>query len=148
MFENPDTTRERHVKHRILRLLLGIAAFGWLISVLGVVLPWDWALVGLQGLGAPEIAHDPMLDYWMRMAAGAFTGIGIFFLLLALHPERYANLIRPAGMLMVAEGVVLLVHGLRLGLRPFPFVGDTSFCLLIGLGIWLLHRETSPSGTQ
>lgn len=129
------------MKRRLLRLLLGVAAFGWLISVLGVVFPWDWAVIGFQGLGAGDIPHDPMLNYWMRMAAGAFTGIGVVFLLLAFWPDRYANLIRPAGILMVAEGLVLLVHGLRLGLGPFPLVGDVSFCLLIGLGICLLHSE-------
>lgn len=39
------------------------------------------------------------------------------------------------GGFMVVEGLVLLVHGLMLGLGPLPFYVDTAFCLLIGAGI-------------
>jgi hypothetical protein len=41
---------------------------------------------------------------------------------------------------MVVEGIILLVHGLRLGLPPFPFYGDTSACILGGAGILYLSR--------
>ena len=131
------------MKMRLLRLLLLAAAFAWAVSVVAVVLPWPIAVTALQGLGAGTIPSDPMLDYWLRMAAGAFTGVGIFFLALALWPERFANVIGMASVLMFAEGLVVLVHGFRLGLRPFPFYADTAFCLVVGGGIWLLRRETA-----
>ena len=83
-----------------------------------------------------------MVDYWMRMAAGAFTGIGIFVFFVALWPHKFRNVIGLIGALSVLEGLILLVHGLRLGLPPFPFYGDTAFCLLIGAGIWILRNET------
>jgi len=38
---------------------------------------------------------------------------------------------------MLLEGIVLLVHGLRLGLPPTPFMGDTAFCITGGIGILL-----------
>jgi len=123
---------------------LFIMAFGWAISVVGVVLPWPTVLIGLRGMGAGEIAHDPMVDYWMRMTAGAFTGIGIFTFVVALRPRKFSNVIGLIGALNVAEGVILLAHGLRLDLQPFPFYGDVSFCLLIGAGIWLLRKEALP----
>ena len=131
------------MKYHLLRLFLFVAAFGWLISVLGVVLPWSTALLGLKGLGAGDIAHDPMVDYWMRMTGGAYTGIGIFILMVALRPSKFENVVGTVGALSVIEGIVLLVHGLRLGLPPFPFYGDTLFCLFIGAGIWVLWKETS-----
>ena len=53
----------------------------------------------------------------------------------------FANAIGLAGGLMFGEGIVLLVHGLKLGLRPFPFYADTAFCLLLGAGIWMLRKE-------
>jgi len=126
---------------RLLRLLLLASAFAWAVSVLGVLLPWPMAVTALQGLGAGNIPSDPMLDYWLRMAAGAFTGVGLFFLILALRPARFANVIGLAGGLMFVEGLVLLFHGLRLGLQPLPFYADTAFCLLAGGGIWMLRKQ-------
>ena len=129
------------MKYRILRMLLFFSAFVWGISVFGVVVPWDKAVEALNGLGAGAIPHDPMLEYWLRMAAGAFTGVGIFFLVLAINPRRYANVIPLAAGLMFGEGVVLLVSGLRLGLRPFPFYADTAACLAVAAGIIILAGE-------
>ena len=131
------------MKYRLLRVLLFVAAFGWAVAVLGVVLPWSTALIGLRGFGAGEIPYDPMIDYWMRMAAGAFTGIGIFIFVVATRPDRFRNVIGLIGALSVLEGAVLLIHGIRLGLAPFPFYGDTLFCLVVGVGIWILRKETS-----
>lgn len=136
------------MKYRLLRLLLFFSAFGWAVSVIGVVLPWSTAITGLNGLGAGAIPHDPMLDYWLRMTAGAFTGIGVFFLIIAINPRRFSNVIGLAGLLQFTEGIVLLVHGLRLGLPPFPFYADTGFCLLLGAGIWLLRHEALGSITD
>lgn len=39
------------------------------------------------------------------------------------------------------EGLILLLHGLRLGLPPFPFYGDVSACLVLGIAITLLSRR-------
>ncbi|MEN6336832.1 MAG: hypothetical protein ABFE01_21455 [Phycisphaerales bacterium] len=124
---------------RLLRAFLLTAGFGWAISVYGVFAPWPAAAAQLQGLGAGAIPDDPMLDYWLRMAAGAFTGIGLFFFALAWNPTRFAAVIPLAGLFLIAEGLILLVHGLRLGLEPLPFYVDVGFCLATGEGIWLLR---------
>ena len=136
------------MKYRLLKFMLFASAFAWGVSAVGVVLPWPAALMALQGLGAGEIPHDPMLDYWLRMTAGAFTGIGIFFLLVALWPSRFGSVIGILAVLMIIEGIVILVHGLRLGLPPFPFYCDTGFCILAGIGIWMLRNETGNAGKQ
>lgn len=133
------------LKLQLLRVFLLVAGFGWAISLYGVFAPWNAAVSELQGLGAGRIPHDPMLDYWLRMAAGAFTGIGVFFLVVAVNPRRFAAAIPLAGLFLMAEGVVLLVHGLRLGLAPLPFYVDMAFCLLTGAGIWLLRAEGSTN---
>ncbi len=136
---------------RLLRLFLGFSAAAWGVSVFGVVLPWPAATDALQGLGSGPIPYDRMLDYWLRMAAGAFTLVGGLFLLLMLHPARYRTIIPWFGMLMWAEGGVLLVHGLRLALPPFPFYADTAACFLGGAGIlWFSaradYRDDSEGG--
>jgi len=129
------------MKLRLLRLFLGFAAFAWGISVVGVFVHWPEASKFLQGLGAKPIAYDPMLDYWLRMAAGAFTLIGCWYLVLMIWPQKFYTAIPWFGALMLVEGIILLVHGLRLGLPPFPFYGDVSACFLGGAGIMLLSRH-------
>jgi hypothetical protein len=96
----------------------------------------------LQGLGAGNIQYDPMLDYWLRMTAGSFTAIGIFFLILAINPKRFSSVIPFAAIFLISEGILLFIHGIRLKLEPIPFYIDVAFCLLTGIGIWLLRSET------
>src|SRR5262245_235456 len=133
------------VRLRLLRLFLAGSAFAWGVSVFGVFLPWPTAVETLQGLGAKTIPADPMLDYWLRMASGAFFLVGVLFLLLALYPKRFANIIPVMGAIMLAEGAILLFHGVRLGLSPFPFYGDTAFCFVSGGGILLLRDSARSS---
>ena len=125
---------------RLLRLFLGFAAFAWGISVVGVFASWPQVNGIAQGMGAQPIAHDPLLDYWLRMTAGAFALIGGWYLVLALWPKKFHAAIPWFGWLMVLEGVILLAHGLRLGLGPFPFYGDVSACFLGGAGILIFSK--------
>jgi len=129
---------------RLLRLILGFAAFAWGISIVGVFASWSAASQALQGLGAQPIAYDRMLDYWLRMASGAFALVGCWYLILMLWPQKFHAAIPWFGALMLVEGVILLVHGLRLSLPPFPFYGDTSACILGGGAILYLARYAKP----
>lgn len=129
---------------RLLRLFLGFAAFAWGISVVGVFASWPQAAEMLQGLGAKPIAYDPMLDYWLRMAAGAFALIGGWYLVLMLWPQKFHAAIPWFGALMLVEGLILLIHGLRLSLPPFPFYGDVSACFLGGAGILFMAHHAKP----
>jgi len=129
---------------RLLRLSLGFAAFAWGISLVGVFLSWPAVAGALQGLGAQPIAYDRMLDYWLRMAAGAFALIGCWYLVLMIWPLKFHAAIPWFGGLMLVEGVILLVHGLRLSLPPFPFYGDISACFLGGGAILYLSRYARP----
>ncbi len=130
---------------RLLRLFLGFSAFAWGVSVAGVFASWPQVNDLAQGLGAQPIAYDPMVDYWLRMMAGAYALIGGWYLMLALWPQKFTVAIPWFGWLMIAEGVILLVHGLRLGLGPFPFCGDVSACLLGGSGIVFFAKAARPS---
>jgi hypothetical protein len=125
---------------RLLRLFLLASAFAWGVSIFGVFLPWPTAVQALQGLGAKEIPADPMLDYWLRMASGAFCLVGLLFLLFALRPRRFAAVIPWMGWLMIVEGVILLVSGVRLRLPPAPFYFDTSACFVLGTGLVALRK--------
>jgi len=125
---------------QILRLLLICGGFGCFISIFGVIMPWSAVAEQLEGLGTKQLPADPMLNYWLRMQSGANTFIGLFFFFLAMNPLKHLNILPMAWIFLIGEGCILLVWGLLLHLSPLPFVVDTSFCLVIGLGILLSSR--------
>jgi hypothetical protein len=133
------------LQFRLLRVVLVFSAFVWGVSAFGLFLGWESAASVLQGLGAKPIPYDPMLDYWLRMAAGAFTLVGTGYLLLALFPRKYTVMLPWFGWIMVVEGFILLLHGWRLELAPFPFWGDVSASFLGGVGILMLRKSVPTS---
>ncbi|MDA7915883.1 hypothetical protein N9B94_01460 [Verrucomicrobia bacterium] len=133
---------------RLLKLILILGSLGWGVSIISVFLPWPMATEGLGMLGAGPLPNDPMLDYWLRMAGGGFTMIGAFFAAVLFRPDKYANLIPLLGWLSIGEGFILLISGLRLKLPTFPFIGDTTFCFLVGIGLIIVGpraEKESPS---
>ena len=122
-------------RHFIQRLFLLAGSIGWGISVLGIILPWEIMNTILQNMGMKEAIADPQIEYWFRMATGAWSVIGFLYIMAYLRPEKYRNLIPLLAVGTLAEGLVLLVHGLVLSVPLFPFVGDVAFCLAIGLGL-------------
>lgn len=129
----------------ILRIFLVCAGFGWFISVFGIFMPWSFVADQLEGLGAHNLPPDPMLNYWLRMTAGAFTFIGLLFFLLALCPLKYSCMIPFAAVFLLSEGLILLLANRILHLPLLPSLFDAVFCLLIGAGIWLSHLEMKKS---
>jgi hypothetical protein len=138
-------------RHTALRFFLGYTALGWGICLAGVFTPAATAFDLLEYVGgidpAPMLA-DPMYDYWLRMASSTFAFIGIAYLILAIWPHRFYSVLPFAGAFMLLEGIVLLVHGLRLDLPPTPFVGDTAFCIVGGLGILLCMGSVKEQTTR
>ena len=125
---------------RLLKLFLIFSAFGWGVCIVGVFASWPQINSIAQGMGAHAIAYDPMLDYWLRMVCGAFTLVGAWYLALALWPRKFAVAIPFFGWIMIAEGVLLLVSGLRAGIGPFPFYADVALSFVCGGGIVALAK--------
>jgi len=94
----------------------------------------------LQNMGAASPVTDVQVQYWFRMAAGAWSIIGFLYLIVLLKPQKYNNLITLLGWGTLFEGIVLLIHGLYLNLPLFPFAGDVGFCLIVGGGLLLSNR--------
>lgn len=125
---------------RLLRLFLTFSALTWGVCIVGVFASWPQVNSIAQSMGAKPIAYDLMLDYWLRMVCGAFTLVGVWYLVLALWPRKFAVVIPWFGWLMILEGVILLISGLRLGIGPFPFYGDVAASLLGGGGIVIFYK--------
>ena len=125
------------------RIFLLAGAIGWGISILGVLLPWSVMDIVLQNMGAASPITDVQVQYWFRMATGAWSIIGFLYLMVLLKPQKYNNLIPLLAWGTVFEGIVLLIHGLYLNLPLFPFAGDVGFCLIVGGGL-LLSNTGNP----
>lgn len=124
----------------VLKVLLLSAAIGWGISALGIFLPWRFVADELTGLGAGDVFNDPMLNYWFRMTATAFTAIGVLFFILAVNLRKYESLVPFVGIFMIVEGLVLLIYGILLHVDPIPFYVDAAFCLFVGIGITIIQK--------
>ena len=121
------------------RIFLLAGAIGWGVSILGVLLPWSVMDIVLQNMGAASPITDVKIQYWFRMATGAWSIIGFLYLIVLLKPQKYNNLIPLLAWGTVFEGIVLLIHGLYLNLPIFPFAGDVGFCLIVGGGLLLCN---------
>ena len=121
------------------RIFLLAGAIGWGVSILGVLLPWSIMDIVLQNMGAASPITDVQVQYWFRMATGAWSIIGFLYLIVLLKPQKYNNLIPLLAWGTVFEGIVLLIHGLYLNLPLFPFAGDVGFCLIVGGGLLLCN---------
>ena len=120
---------------KFLRTFLLLGAVTWGAASPGVFISWESATNAMAGFGAGPVPADSMLDYWLRMASGAFALVGCLYLTAALSPERMCTMIPLLGWFAVIEGIILLIHGLRLGIGPWPFFGDVAACLVSGGGI-------------
>lgn len=123
-------------------MILLAAGLGWGLTVVGVFLPWEWATDHLERFGGSgEIPNDVMLNYWMRMASGAFGFVGVFFLVAAWNPHKYKNIIPILAYCSIAEGGILLFYGIKFGLPIFPFGPDVAIALVPGFSILFLMGQ-------
>ena len=123
------------------RIFLLAGAIGWGISILGVLLPWSVMDIVLQNMGAASPITDVQVQYWFRMATGAWSIIGFLYLIVLLKPQKYNNLIPLLGWGTLFEGIVLLIHGLYLNFPLFSFAGDVGFCRIVGGGLLLTNKR-------
>lgn len=129
-------------KYNLLRIILLGAGLGWGLTIVGAFLPWEWATDHLERFGGSgEIPNDTMLNYWLRMASGAFGFVGAFFLLAAWKPDKYKNIIPILAYGSLIEVAILLFYGLKFNLPLFPFGPDVAIALIPGIGILLLKNE-------
>ena len=116
-------------------LLLATGTIGWGVAILGVFLPWSIMTPLLQSMRSSYDFSDAQTRYWLRMACGGWSIIGFLFLMALLKPHKYGNIVPLLAMGSIFEGIVLLIHGLLLGVSMFPFAGDVLFCLVVGSGL-------------
>ena len=127
--------------NRITKVFLWVGVACGIVALAEIFLPWSLIEPQLLWGGMKQSVSDPQVQYWFRMAMGAWVILGLIFLAAALRPEKYAGLAPLLGLGLLFEGCVLLVQGLALGLPWFPFCCDVAFCLVVGVGLLVGRRK-------
>jgi hypothetical protein len=117
------------------RLFCCAAALGWSIASLGLFVDSATAFDWLGRLAGQPIIPQPMLDYWLRMTAAAFTLIGFLFAWVAFDRVRMAPLAMVLALFQILCGGVLAWWAWSLGIPAARCAADILFCVVTGGGI-------------
>ena len=128
----------------LLRAMLVVVAVNGLFSGVALFIPWESTVAMLKWLrieGVPTAFTSPIIEYWILMMAATCVVVGYLYLVAALNPQKYKNLLPVLGWGLVFIGITAGYHGFRLGLSPWPFYVDIVICGVCGPGIiWLSRR--------
>lgn len=137
---------------RMLKAGLFLSAFGWGLSFVFTIEPWDHAILRLYRMGADHIAYQPLLAYWLKMASAVFGCLGVASAVCFMRTERMIEVIRLLVPLHLIVGITLISSAVSNKLDPAihkSFVADISFCfavaVLIGVPLAIQARRRTTS---
>lgn len=131
---------------RGLKICLWIAGVGCLLSVFGMFLPISvWESIA-KVFGVQLVLPDsPLFVYVVRVMSATYVGVGVFFVILALHPMNYGVLVPFSGLAAIVLGVVCAITGLVVGMPTLWFLGDSLSCVVLGVLIVVFWRQAKPA---
>lgn len=138
---------------RALKACLWIMGIGCALGTLTLLVPMGMLekFGGMFGQGS--FPQQPLFNYVLRGLMATYAGVGGFYIILALHPERYGVMVPFSGVAAIFVGLVLGIYGGLTGVPKLWFLGDSVFCVTLGtliLLFWGLTRSTPgapPAGT-
>ena len=133
---------------RTLKFILWIAGILCLLSGFGLFLPVSTleAIAKFFEAESPGLADSPLFEYVVRVSSAMAVAIGVYLIILALHPMKYPALIPFTALASLFLGVVCGITGLIVQMSPPWFLGDSLSCLLFGILIlasWQQAKKTS-----
>ena len=131
----------------ILRINLVFVSLTGIFAAFVLVCPWSQAVAiyRLIGIDLPTQIEHPYLEYLTYMAAALSVMVGCLYLMAGVWPDKYSNLITFLGWSLLFIGVVVLFHGIRLKLPPWPFYPDPIISFVCGTLILVFRRSaTTP----
>jgi hypothetical protein len=126
---------------RALKICLWIAWVLCLLSVFGIFLPISvWESIA-KAFSIQLVLPDSVLfGYMIRLMSATYAGVGVFFVILALHPMKYGVMVPFSGWAAVVLGVICAITGLVVGMPVWWFLGDALSCVVLGLLIFVFWR--------
>jgi hypothetical protein len=137
---------------RLLKAGLFLSAFGWGLSFVFTIEPWNRAVLRLYQMGAEQIPYQPLLAYWLKMASAVFGCLGVASAICFMRTERMIEVIRLLVPLHLVVGITLVCSAASNKLDPAihkSFVADIAFCFvvagLIGVPLAIQARRRRAS---
>ena len=132
---------------RGLKICLWIAGVGWLLSLIGMFLSisaWEsiGKFIGAEPLG---LADSPLFVYMIRVGSAMAVAIGVYLIILALHPMKYPVLVPFTGLAGIFIGAVCGITGLLAAMPPLWFLGDSLSCLVLGILILVFWQKAKAN---
>ncbi len=130
---------------RALKICLWIAGIACLLSVFGMFLPISaWESIA-KVFGIESLPDSPLFAYAARVMSATYAAVGVFFIILALHPMKYEVMVPFSGIASVFVGVVCGIAGLTAAIPTWWFLGDSLSCLVLGVLILVFWRQTKQT---
>ncbi len=129
---------------RALKICLWIAGILCLLSVFGMFLPIRVVESLARAFGGEAFPDSPLVMYAVRVMSATYAVVGVYLVILALHPMKYGVMIPFTGLASVFLGVVCGITGLVVGMPPLWVLGDFVSCTVLGVLIlvfWRLARR-------
>jgi hypothetical protein len=132
---------------RALKICLWIAGILCLLSGFGMFLPisaWE-SIAKLFGAESLGLSDSPLFVYMVRVGSAMAVAMGVYLIILSLHPMKYPALIPFTGLASVFLGVVCGITGLVVGMYPLWFLGDFLSCLVLGILILVFWQKAKAN---
>ncbi len=126
---------------RALKICLWIAGVSCLLSVVGMFLPVGVLESLAKAFGGQTFPDSPLFLYALRLMSATYVAVGVFFVILALDPMKYAALVPFTGLAAVFLGVFCGITGLAVAMPPLWFLGDSVSCTILGVLILVFWRK-------
>ena len=130
---------------RGLKICLWIAGILCLLSVFGIFLPIRVVESLARAFGVQTLPDSPLVMYAVRVMSATYAGVGVYFVILALHPMKYGVMVPFTGLAAVFLGVVCGITGLAVGMPVLWFLGDSLSCAVLGVLIVVFWRQTKQA---
>ena len=132
---------------RALKICFWIAAILCLLSVGGMFLPvsaWE-SFLRFFGHESFDLPDSPLAEYVIRVGSATYIAIGVYLIILALHPMKYPVLIPFTGLASIFIGAVCGITGLMTAMPHLWFLGDTLGCLAFGILTLMFWKKAKAS---
>ncbi len=116
-----------------LKIILWILAISFMAGFVVIFIPWSVIEWIYSMAGEQPMSNTPLNSYSLRVTGGMVGAIGIYFLFLALNPIKYRQLVIFSSYALIAGGLLCVIIGLAVGVKPTLPLGDTLFGLILGI---------------
>jgi hypothetical protein len=133
---------------RGLKVCLWITGVACLLAVIGLFLPFSACESVARFFGVENLPDSPLIMYAIRTVAATYIGIGLYFVILALHPMKYGVLVPFSGLVAVLLGVVCAIAGPAVGMPFVWYLGDSLSCAVLGVLILVFWRQAKQTSRE